>query len=108
MVDYYGYENIVFASDRDGDWEVFYYDEELLELSQLTTSNKVDSRPSWSKSGEQMVFHSNRDGDSKFDIFKAYYDGSEATNLNRNSTAGNDSSPDWEPVDNVDYCSGDE
>ena len=108
LVDYDGDENIVFASDRDGDWEVFYYDGYELTLRQLTISNKVDSLPGWSKSGEQMVFHSNRDADSKFDIFKAYYDGAEATNLNRNSTAGNDSSPDWEPVDSVDFCSGDE
>ena len=110
LVDYDGDENIVFASDRDGDWEVFYYDGYLLTLTQLTenASDKVDSRPSWNKSGEQIVYQSNRDADSKFDIFKAYYDGADATNLNRQSTAGNDFSPDWEPVEDVDFCAGDE
>ena len=110
LVDYDGDENIVFASDRDGDWEVFYYDGYELTLNQLTrnTDGLVDAKAIWSKSGEQMVYHSNRDADSKFDIFKAYYDGADATNLNRNSTAGNDSSPDWEPVEDADFCAGDE
>ena len=110
LVDYDGDENIVFASDRDGDWEVYYYDGYELTLSQLTrnTDGIVDAKAIWSKSGEQMVYHSNRDADSKFDIFKAYYDGADATNLNRHSTAGNDFSPDWEPVEDADFCAGDE
>ena len=106
--DYFGDELIAFASDRDGDWEVNFYSEYDGRL-QVTANmeDKIDAEPSWSRSGEQMVFHTNRDMDSKFDVWKAYYDGSYAKNLTRD-TAGSHSSPDWEPVEDADFCEGDE
>ena len=107
LVDYFGDELIVFATDRDGDWEINYYD--AYDLSQATSNgeDQMDAEPSWNLSGEQMVFHANRDNDSRFDVWKAYYDGSSAKSLTRDFT-GNHSSPDWEPQDEADFCAGDE
>ena len=115
LVDYYGDENIVFASDHDGDWEVFYYDGYLLTLERLTDNSdaKIDDQPSWNKSGEQLVFHSSRNTDvdavprvEAHDVYKAYYDGTYAVDLTMGDSSNN-TSPDWEPVENVDYCAGD-
>ena len=112
LVDYYGDENIVFATDRDGDWEVNYYDGYELFQTTENTDDKIDDQPSWSKSGEQMVFHSTRSTDVNtvprvevHDVFKAFPDGG-GTNLTRQNSSNN-TSPDWEPVDGVDYCAGD-
>ena len=97
-------ELIAFASDRDGDWEVYVHDG--FELVQATSNQagKTDSQPSWSNSGEQMVYQSKRDADSN--VYKSDLYGEDAANLNRYSTAGNDTSPDWEPVANAEYCEG--
>ena len=110
VVDYYGDENIAFASDRDGDWEVYYYDGYELTLSQLTKNADgiVDARPSWSKSGEQMVYDTGRNPDNNLDIYKAYYDGANAVSIPSKASANDDSFPDWEPVEDADYCAGDE
>lgn len=112
LVDYEGDENIVFATDRDGDWEVNYYDGYELFQTTENTDDKIDAQPSWSKSGEQMVFHSTRNTDvdaiprvDAHDVFKAFPDGG-GTNLTRQNSSNN-TSPDWEPVDGVDYCEGD-
>ncbi len=103
-----GDELIAFASDRDGDWEIYTMYSDGSDQAQATANSDgtVDADPSWSGSGEQMVFHTNRDMDSNFDVWKAYYDGSGARNLTRD-TAGNHSSPDWEPVEDADFCEGD-
>ena len=112
LVDYDGDENIVLASHRDGDWEIYYFDSYELFPTTENTDDKIDDQPSWSKSGEQMVFHSTRDTDVNavprvevHDIFKAFPDGGGA-NLTREDSSNN-TSPDWEPVDGVDYCAGD-
>ena len=107
FVDYVGDEYIALASDSDGDWEVYYYDAYDLYPATGNMGDKIDADPSWSRSGEQMVYHTNRDMDSSFDVWKAYYDGFGARNLTRDS-AGNHHSPDWEPQDEADFCVGDE
>ncbi len=105
---YYGDEIIAFASDRDKGWEVYFYSEYdgLLAVTR-NGKDQTDAQPGWSGSSEQMVYHSNRDGDGSYDIFKAYYDGAGAINLT-NGTMGNDFSPDWEPQEETDFCEGDE
>ena len=95
---------MAFASDRDGDWDVYIHDSYDLLLATNSLNGVVDDQPSWSNSGEQVVFHSNRNADS--DVWKADFDGSNAANLNRFSPSGNDSAPDWEPVEGAAYCEG--
>ena len=81
--------------------------------SLIMTDAKIDDQPSWSKSGEQMVFHSSRNTDvdavprvEVYDVYKAFYDGTSKTDLTREDSSNN-TSPDWEPVEDVDYCDGD-
>ena len=108
FVDYFGDEMIAFASDRDDDWEVFFYDPVFDDLVQITLNiqDRTDTKPSWSMSGEEMVFHTNRDGN--LEVVRALYDGKEYTNITRvgYSISGDsdESSPDWEPVENAGYC----
>ena len=103
--DYFGDEIIALASDSDADWDVFTYDIELGFLKVTSTKDGVvDAQPSWSNSGEQMAYHTNVDTD--FNIYKAYTDGAEKIDLNSYSPAGNDTSPDWEPMADAEYCEG--
>ena len=106
LLDYSGDEFIVFASDRDGGWEVFIYDYDLYPATENPDS-KIDAQPSWSKSGEQMVYDTTRNSSTGvYDVYKAFFDGSTPTDLT-NENAKSNSSPDWEPVEDVDYCAGD-
>ena len=102
--EYYGDELIAFASDRGGDWDVFTYDTYDLQMITNTKDGVVDAQPSWNSAGWQVVYHTSRNTD--VDVFRVYYDGTKQTNLNRYSTSGNDSSPDWEPVANAPDCDG--
>ncbi len=101
-------ELIAFASDRDGDWEIFtMYDDGSDQIqSTLNTGPKEDSQPSWDPLGEYMVMQSDRDGN--FEVATMYFDASEFTNITQkgysDSGDSKDSSPDWEPIDDADYC----
>ncbi len=102
--DHFGDEYIAFASDRDGDWEINYYDSYDVSQASSNIDGTVDAQASWSKSAEQMVYHTGNN--DEFDIYKALYDGSSKIDLTRQN-GSNNSAPDWEPVDGVDYCAGD-
>ena len=96
-------EVVAFASDRDGDWEVFTMYDDGTEVAQATNNlgGLTDAEPSWDPLGEYMVIHSNRDGN--FDIATMYFDGTEYVNQTFGISA-TDASPDWEPVDDGVYC----
>ena len=113
--DYLGDEVIAFASDRitagnpTDDWEVFTYDSYLNLLEQATTNSdgKIDSNPSWNEVGDDMTYHTTRNSSAGvndvYDVYKAYIDGSETKDLTKDDS-NNNSSPDWEPVDNGVTC----
>jgi Tol biopolymer transport system component len=65
-----------------------------------------DSQPSWDPLGEYMAIQTDRNGD--YQVATMYYDGFEYTDITQIGYAGsgnsNDSSPDWEPVDDGVYC----
>lgn len=112
--DYWGDELVAFASDRDGDWEVNVHDGYDLIQATSNIEAKIDDQPSWSKSGNQIVFSTSRNTDldavprvEVYDVYKALYDGAEYIDLT-SEDASNNTAPDWEPVDGVDYCEGDE
>ena len=102
-------ENIVvFASNRDGDWEIFTMGDDGSAQTQSTAngSGLVDAEPSWDPLAEYVTIHSNRDGN--YEVATMYYDGSEYSNISRvgnsDSASSGDSSPDWEPVTDGVYC----
>jgi Tol biopolymer transport system component len=86
-------EQIVFASDRDGDLEIFIMDADGSNIHQLTSNEDIDQFPDWSPDGKQIIFDSDRYGDEE--IFVMNTDG---TNL-RQLTSNNGTSiyPEWSP-----------
>ncbi len=99
---------IAFASDRDGDWEIYsmFSDGTGQAQSTLNTDGVVDSQPSWDPLGEYVVIQSDRGGN--FEVATMYYDAFEYINVTAKgysaSGGSNESSPDWEPVDDGAYC----
>ena len=99
---------VAFASNRDGDWEIFTMYDDGSDQTQSTSNmdSAADSQPSWDPLAEYLVIHSNRGGD--FEIASMYYDGSGYGEISSvgdsNSSDSTELSPDWEPVDDGVYC----
>ncbi len=55
-------DRIAFASDRDGNSEIYTIRRDGSDLQQLTREPGVDCRPRWSRDGAWLVFTSNRRG----------------------------------------------
>lgn len=68
------FNKIAFVSDRDGNFEVYVLDVELGTTTRITNDPALDSRPSWSPDGQQLVYSHNPDG--KWSIYTAPADGS--------------------------------
>lgn len=54
-------EQLVYASDVDGDFELYLYDLNGDTTIQLTDNNTEDNFPSWSPDGSQLVFTTDQD-----------------------------------------------
>jgi Tol biopolymer transport system component len=68
-----------FASDRDGDFDIYIMNPDRTGVIQLTTAAGDDVAPSWSRDGSRIAFASNRDGD--FDLYVVNADGTGETRL---------------------------
>lgn len=53
---------VLFASDEDGDSEIFIMDNDGSHQRQLTYNDAWDGQPVWSEDGRQIYFASNREG----------------------------------------------
>lgn len=69
---------IVFASNRDGNWEIYVMNVDGSGLKNLTNNGADDREPAFSPDGSKIVFTSDRDG---MDVFVMYVDGSGQKNL---------------------------
>jgi hypothetical protein len=69
----------VFASVRDGDYDIYTMNPDRTALHQLTDAAGQDVAPSWSRDGSRIAFASNRDGD--YDIYVVNADGTGETQL---------------------------
>ncbi len=58
---------IAFASDRDGNWEIYVMNTDGSNVRRLTDHPANDYAPTWSPDGRQLAFASDRDGD--FEIY---------------------------------------
>jgi len=84
---------IAFATDRDGDVEVYKVRWDGSELTRLTRQRGFDCRPRWSRDGEWILFTSGRN--RNHDLFLMRSDGSDVLPLT--SHAAMDDHGDWSP-----------
>jgi len=84
---------IVFASNREGNWEVYKMAADGSSQQNLTQNPADDTSPAWSPDGGWVVFASNRDGN--WEVYTMTADGSSQQNLTQNPA--NDTSPAWSP-----------
>ena len=56
---------IVFVSDRDGNWELYVMDVDGQNQRRLTNDTADDFSPAWSPDGRKIAFTSGRDGNDE-------------------------------------------
>ena len=77
-----------------GGWGICVMNADGTNLTNLTKSSSIDTRPIWSPDGQRIAFGSNRNGTR--DIFVMNADGTNMVDLTNNNNA-TDSSPVWSP-----------
>jgi len=84
---------IAFASNRDGNYEIYTMNADGSGPTRLTTNAADDVDPTWSPDGTKIAFLSKRD--DSFEIYVMNADGSNQTRLTNNSNEEFD--PAWSP-----------
>jgi TolB protein len=84
---------LAFASDRDGDSELYLIRADGRGLRKLTSNRAGDYGPAWSPDGRRIAFASNRRGDD--DVYVIGADGRGLKRLTRHP--GHEFSPAWSP-----------
>jgi TolB protein len=84
---------LVIASARDGDSELFLARADGQIVKRLTANRAADFAPRWSPNGLRLAFVSNRDGDDEIFVMNA--DGTGVRQLTRNRVR--DETPTWSP-----------
>lgn len=90
-----GQTEILFASDRDGDFEIYAMDENGGNLRQLTFNAAVDDRPARSADGLRIAWQSDEDGGGNYDIWVMEADGSNPRAVT--TSPADDTQPAWSP-----------
>ena len=87
---------IAFASDRDGQWDVWVMNADGSDQRRLTDDLADDAHPAWSPDGMRIAFESERDtARNTADLWVMNADGSGQERLLR--LPGNEQYPDWSP-----------
>jgi hypothetical protein len=84
---------IAFASDRDGNFEIYTMDADGGGQIRLTENPGEDYSPAWSPDGKRLAFVSTRDGNAEVYVMNA--DGTAQTRLTNNTAS--DLRPAWSP-----------
>ncbi|HJR07347.1 MAG TPA: Calx-beta domain-containing protein [Pyrinomonadaceae bacterium] len=89
---------IAFASERDGNYEIYTINPDGGGVARLTTNTASDREPTWSPDGTKLAFVSNRDGNAEIYVMTATGDASGFNLPTRltNNTA-DDLNPVWSP-----------
>ncbi len=82
---------IAFATNRDGNWEIYLVNSDGSNPHNISNNPATDSHPSWSPDGSKIAFQSERDGN--LEIYVMNSDGSEQVRLTNDR--GTDHSPSW-------------
>lgn len=92
-----GSSKIAFASNRDGNAEIYSMNADGCSLSRLTTNDFNDEHPRWSPDGTRILFHSDRDNPEtgNADVYVMNTDGSDQTRLTID--VADDSAAVWSP-----------
>ena len=77
---------IAFASNRDGNSEIYIMNPDGSQQVNLTQHPAADFDPAWSPTGEQILFNSNRDG--QWDLYLMDADGKNVQKVFANSAVG--------------------
>jgi Tol biopolymer transport system component len=85
---------IAFASDRDGNFDVYVMSADGSGQTRLTTDPAADGDPAWSPDGQKIAFTSSRAGNAN-DVYVMSADGSGQTRLTTDPAADGD--PAWSP-----------
>jgi len=85
--------DIVFSSNRDGNWEIYGMQEDGTQVVRLTTNQGSDTEPTLSPDKSKIAFTSTRDGNRE--IYWMLADGSQVTRLT--SHPANDRNAAWAP-----------
>lgn len=88
-----GGTQIAFASERDGNFEIYTMGLAGENLTRLTFDDALDTMPVWSPDGKQLVFVSERRGNA--DLYRINADGSDLILLTTNNVP--DLFPHWSP-----------
>lgn len=86
-------KQIAFASERDGNREIYVMNGDGSNPVRLTFTNFSDYRPAWSPDGSRIAFVSERDGNAEIYLMNA--DGTNPVRLTDNPAFDGD--PDWSP-----------
>jgi len=84
---------IVFQSDRSGNWDIWRMNADGSNPVRLTDDPADDGQPNWSPDGTTIVFQSNRSGN--WDIWTMDVNGRSLTNVT--SDPAEDTDPSWSP-----------
>ena len=84
---------LAFASDIDGDWEIYITDTTGKTPVNLTDNETADYYPNWSPDNTEIAFFSRRDGNHE--IYVMWADGRHQRRLTNNPAV--DKAPSWSP-----------
>lgn len=84
---------LAFATDRDGNMEIYVMDVDGAGQTRLTEDPAEDYSPAWSPDGSKLAFVSNRDGNAE--IYVMNVNGTGQIRLTTNSAS--DLGPEWSP-----------
>lgn len=90
-------QKILFSSTRDGNWEIYMMNPDGSNQVNLTQRPSDDFEATWSPTGEQILFVSNRDGKNVRDLYLMDPDGSNVKRVFKHKTRMDKRSPAWSP-----------
>ena len=91
-------KQIAYASNRDGDYEIYVVDVDSLEEVRVTNHPADDGMPAWSPDGKRLSFSSTRESDEsdKGNIYVMNADGTGLVRLTNHTEGGGLSA--WQPT----------